>query len=411
MALEATESKDTKYPSPELIECPYPFFDRVREDEPVRYDADSGVYQLFGHEDIMFVLRHGEIFPHTGRDTGGGISYEGVPMISATAPPEHTAMRRLAFGPFKPGRLKSYEPMIHDFVTRLIDGFVARDEVEFVSEFAIPLPALVTCRLMGFPETGPDFDFIVDKMSMKSSDKPGVSDQGLGLGEGGHRRRRRDGIHEYMHDALAERHAQPGDDILSELVHAQMERDGELNLPYLVTICTELLSGGVVTTAQMMVNALLLLLEHPDQMARVRQDHALIPWVFEETLRVESPVQSLTRICVSDCEVGGVRVPAGSTVLMVFGSANRDPHRFSEPQHFDIDRSRDQLKVHFGFGYGRHFCLGAPLARREGALAFRELFTRLEDIRLAPDKNDFTHIASTHFRALRSLDLEFTPTP
>jgi cytochrome P450 len=407
MALDAAEQ--TAYPSPELIECPYPFFDRVRASEPVRYDVESGVYQLFDHEDIMFVLRHGEIFPHTGRDTGGGISYEGVPMISATGPPEHTAMRRLAFGPFKPGRLNSYEPMIENFVTQLIDGFIDRGEIEFVSEFAIPLPALVTCRLMGFPESGPDFDFIVDRMSMKSSDKPGVSDQGLGLGEDGHRRRRRDGIHEYMHDALVERHAQPGDDILSELVQAQVARDGELNLPYLVTICTELLSGGVVTTAQMMVNALLLVLEHPEQLARVRADHSLIPWMFEETLRVESPVQSLTRVCVADCELSGVKIPAGSTVLMVFGSANRDPQRFPHPDRFDIDRPRDQLKVHFGFGYGRHFCLGAPLARREGDLAFQQLFTRMGEIRLADGKNDFKHIASTHFRALRSLHLTFEP--
>jgi cytochrome P450 len=405
MALDAVE--ETQYPSPELIECPYPFFDRIREAEPVRYDAGSGVYQLFRHEDIMFVLRNGDIFPHTGQDTGGGISYEGVPMISATAPPEHTGMRRLAFGPFKPGRLKSYEPMIHDFVVQLIDSFRDRGEVEFVSEFAIPLPALVTCRLMGFPESGPDYDFIVDRMSMKSSDKPGVSDQGLGLGPDGHRRRRRDGIHEYMHDALVERHASPGDDILSELVQTQVARDGELNLPYLVTICTELLSGGVVTTAQMMVNALLLVLRNPDQLARVRSDHDMIPWMFEEALRVESPVQSLTRICVADCELSGVKIPAGAKVLMVFGSANRDPKRFSQPERFDVDRGRDELKVHFGFGYGRHFCLGAPLARREGELAFRQLFTTLGDIRLAENKNDFAHIASTHFRALRSLHLEF----
>jgi cytochrome P450 len=407
MTTEAVDSAREKYPSAELIECPYPFFDRVRRQQPVRLDPETGLYQLFGHEEIMFVLRHGELFPHTGEDTASGISYEGVPMISATGPPEHTAMRRLAFGPFKPGRLKSYEPMIGAFAEQLIDRFIDRGEVELVEEFAIPLPALVTCRLMGFPEDGPDFDFIVDKMSMKSSDKPGVTDQGLGLGENGHRGRRRDGIHEYMHHALVERHKQPGDDILSELVHAQVGRDGTLNLPYLVTICTELLSGGVVTTAQMMVNAMMLLLEHPEQMAKVRADYTLIPWMFEEALRVESPVQSLTRICVADCELGGVEIPAGSKVLMVFGSANRDPSRFPDPERFDVDRSRDQLKVHFGFGHGRHFCLGAPLARREGETAFQQLFTRLGEVRLAKGKNDFTHIASTHFRALRALHLEF----
>jgi cytochrome P450 len=175
----------------------------------------------------------------------------------------------------------------------------------------------------------------------------------------------------------------------------------------LVTICTELLSGGVVTTAQMMVNAMLLLLENPEQMAPVRADFSLIPWMFEEALRVESPVQSLTRVCVADCEIGGVKIPAGAKVLMVFGSANRDPERFPYADTFDVSRPHDQLKAHFGFGSGRHFCLGAPLARREGEIAFQHLFGRLGQIRLAEGRNDFRHIASTHFRALRSLYLEF----
>ncbi len=401
------DTAGVKYPSPELIECPYPAFDRLREEQPVRFDPETGTYQLFRHEDIMFVLRHGEIFPHTGADSATGISYEGVPMISAVGPPEHTAMRRLAFGPFKPGRLRSYEPMIAAFADQLIDRFIDRGHVELVDEFAIPLPALVTCRLMGFPEEGPDFDYIVDRMSMKGSDKPGVSDQGLGLEDSTVRRRRSDGIHDYMRDALLARYEHPGEDILSELVQAQVQRDGSLNLPYLVTICTELLSGGVVTTAQMMVNAMMLLLRNPKQMAQVRADYSLIPWMFEEALRLESPVQSLTRISVADCELSGVEIPAGSKVLMVFGSANRDPHRFPEPQSFDVNRTRNELKVHFGFGYGRHFCLGAPLARREGEIAFRSLFDRVGEIRLPEGANDFKHIASVHFRALRELRIEF----
>jgi cytochrome P450 len=121
---------------------------------------------------------------------------------------------------------------------------------------------------------------------------------------------------------------------------------------------------------------------------------------------VESPVQSLTRLCVKECEVSGVKIPAGAKVLMVFGSANRDPDRFPDPERFDIDRPRNQLKVHFGFGYGLHFCVGAPLARVEGRIAFQHLLARTRNIRLAPGKNDFKHIASTHFRALRSLHLE-----
>ncbi len=400
-----------KYPSSELIECPYPHFDRMRAEAPVVEDPETGLFILYRHEDVFFVLQHPELFPHTGTDAyGDSISVGGVPMISAAAPPEHTEMRSLASRPLTPARLRSYEPMVADFSEQLIAAFVERGEVELAAEFAIPLPALVICRLMGFPESGPDFDFIVDRMSMRSSDHPGVTDQGLGIEQLGGRSRGLAGIHEYMREALQSRYEKPTDDILSELVHLQVRRDGELQLDYLDTICTELLSGGVVTTAQMMINAMLLLLENPEQMARVRADESRLARMFEESLRVESPVQSLTRLCVQDCEVGGVEIPAGRKVLMVFGSANRDPERFPAPERFDMDRPQNQLKVHFGFGYGLHFCVGAPLARLEGRIGFHHLFAHTKNIRLAPGKNDFKHIASTHFRALRSLHLEFDRT-
>jgi cytochrome P450 len=400
-------TEQQRYPSSELVECPYPFFDRVRDESPVQYDHESGMYLLFRHEDILFVLQHHEVFPHTGQNpNSGGISAGGVPMISATAPPEHTQMRSLAFTPFTPGRLKTYEPMIRAFADQLIDSFLGRGTLEFVGDFAIPLPALVICHLMGFPESGPDFEFIVDRMSMRSSDKPGITDQGIGSRDQGGPRTL-DDIHSYMRRALEQRFLNPTNDILSELIQLQIKRDGEFRLNYLLTICTELLSGGVVTTAQMMANALLLLIQHPEQMAKVQAEHSSISWMFEEALRVESPVQSLTRICVQDCTVGGVAIPAGARILMVFGSANRDPQRFPDPERFDVDRARDQLKVHFGFGYGLHFCLGAPLARLEGDISFKRMFERVANLRLAPAKNDFAHIASTHFRALRALHLEF----
>lgn len=401
MPHSAAPATESRYPSTDLIECPFPHFDRAREERPVEFDEGSQIYVVYRHEDITFVLGHPEIFPHQPVHDNG-IMFGGVPLISSVGPPEHTAMRRLAFEPLKPGRLKSYEPVIAEISDSLIDAFQEHDSVDFVEQFAIPLPARVVCRLMDFPEEGPDFEFIVESLSMKSADRPGTSDVGIGFDRGA----KRTGIHDYIRDALEERHANPGNDILTEILQTQIARDGSLNLPLLMTICTELAAGGVITTAQMMVNALMLLLAHPDQMARVRADHKLIPWVLEESLRLESPVQSEPRISVADATVGGVHVPAGSTVLLVLGSGNRDPERFTEADRFDIDRPRDQIKAHLGFGYGMHFCLGAPLARLEGTIGFRRLFDRLAEIRLA-EGNDFAHIASTHFRALRSLHIDF----
>jgi len=393
---------ESRYPSTELIECPYPHFDWAREESPIYFDEATQMYVVYRHEDIMFVLSHPEVFPHQPVHDNG-IMFGDVPLISSVGAPEHTAMRRLAFEPLKPGRLKSYEPLIAEISDSLIDAFVAQGSVEFVEQFAIPLPARVICRLMDFPEQGPDFQLIVDSLSMKSADRPGTSDVGIGFDRGA----KRTGIHDFIRDALERRQNDPGDDILTQILQTQIERDGSLNLPLLMTICTELAAGGVITTAQMMVNALMLLLQYPEQMAKVRADHKLIPWVLEESLRLESPVQSEPRISVADATVGGMKVPAGSTLLLVLGSGNRDPERFTEPERFDVDRPRAQIKAHLGFGYGMHFCLGAPLARLEGTIGFQRLFDRLGEIRLEPDTNDFVHIASTHFRALRSLHINF----
>lgn len=396
-----SKSSDARYPSPELVECPYPFFDQVREEAPVRFDEATQTFQVFRHEDAMFVLRHDEIFPHQPVKDNG-ITFGGVPMISAVGPPEHEAMRKFAFEPFKPARLKSYAPMIGAMCDLLIDRFIGSGRCELVEDFAIPLPTLVICHLMGLPEEGPEFDFIIDRLSLRSADKPGKTDVGLGIN-----RYQGSGIHEYIRDVVTQRYEEPGDDILSELVGIQVKRDGSLNLPYLTTICTELAAGGVVTTAQMIASAMMLLLRNPEQLAKMRSDDSLILPALEETLRAESVVQSEPRVSVADCEVGGVHIPAGSTVLVVIGSANRDPERFPQPECFDVGRPRSQLKVHFGFGYGLHTCLGAPLARLEGEISLRHLFDRLGEIRLADGKNDFAHIASTHFRALRELHLEF----
>ena len=402
MQESTTPALDTRYPSTELIECPYPHFDRAREETPVYFEESTQMFVVYRHEDIMFVLSHPEVFPHQPINDNG-IMFGDVPLISSVGPPEHTAMRRLAFEPLKPERLKSYEPLIAEISDSLIDAFIAEGSLEFVEQFAIPLPARVICRLMDFPEEGPDFQLIVDSLSMKSADKPGTSDVGIGFDRGA----KRTGIHDFIRDALESRQTNPGDDILSQILQTQIARDGSLNMPLLMTICTELAAGGVITTAQMMGNALMLLLQHQEQMAKVRADHKLIPWVLEESLRLEAPVQSEPRISVSDATVGGVDIPAGSTVLVVLGSGNRDPERFTEPERFDVDRSRDQIKAHLGFGYGMHFCLGAPLARLEGTIGFRRLFDRLGEIRLAPGRNDFAHIASTHFRALRWLQIDF----
>lgn len=388
------------YPSPELLECPFPFFEHARENSPVYQDPATGMYLVFRHEDIAFALQNDHIF----QAINGSIGYQGTLMVSATCPPEHKSIRALAYRPFTPARLRSYESLVATYTDELIDRFAGAGEVELVDAFAIPLPGLVICRLMGFPTDGEEFETILDRMSMRSTDArhrvlesvstPTPIASGI------------EGMHEYMRSQLLERQAHPGEDVLSEIV----TRSDGLDLPRLVTICTELLAGGLLTTAQMIANGMLLLLQHPDQMEKVlAQPAQRIPWLLEETLRLESPVQSRERVTTEDVELSGVRIPAGSPVMLIHASGNRDPRRFTEAERFDVDRPRKQLKQHFGFGLGRHFCLGAPLARMEGTIAFTRLFDRLQNIRLAESKNDLRHIDFAHFRAVRQLHLVFDP--
>jgi cytochrome P450 len=393
---------EQQYPSAALLECPYPFFDHARDQKPVYQDPATGIFLVFRHEDIAFALRHDEIFS----GVNGRIGYGGALMISATDPPEHKMIRDLAYRPFTPARLRSYEPLVTRYATELIDGFAGSGHVELVNDFAIPLPGRVICSLMGLPTEGERFELILDRMSMRSTDKSHrqlVTVDGGAASEGGTA-----SMHAEMRAGILARYEEPSDDILSELVAHHVEQNGSLDLALMVTISTELLAGGLLTTAQMIANGLLLLLQTPSEMEKVLGDPAgTIPWMLEETLRMESPVQSRERITTEAVELGGVTIPAGSAVLLIHASGNRDPGRFEDAAAFRVDRSRRELKQHFGFGLGRHFCLGAPLARMEGVIAFHELFSRLSHIRLAESGNDFTHIDFTHFRAVRELHLEF----
>jgi cytochrome P450 len=215
------------------------------------------------------------------------------------------------------------------------------------------------------------------------------------------------GLVEYFEQKVRDRLENPGDDIISELIRLQIEEDGAANVPYLTVIATELMVGGAGTTGLMIVNAMWLLLEHPDQLELVRSDFSLIPAMLEESLRVESVIQDRERIAAVDTELGGVAIPAGARLRLVLGSGNRDDRVFADADRFDVTRRHTELKKHFGFGYGIHFCLGAPLARMEGQVAFEQVFRRLANLRFAPGKNDFAHVASTHFRGFPQLHVAF----
>lgn len=396
----------TQYPSLELAECPYPFYELLHSEAPVYRIPGSNEYLVSRHEDVLYVLAHPELFSNAAVRGSGPISGEGArsrASMIASDPPEHKPKRILGSRGFTPGRLRAYEPTIEAIADQLIDGFAERGSAEFVAEFATPLPILVFCALF-FGDQREDFERFRRWALIEGSGLRYLPEERQQAA-----RERGEGRTEYLTQAILSRHESPRDDVLSEMIQMQVERDGDLDLAYLVSEAGLLLSGGFVTTAHMLASAMQLLLEHPEEMDKVRSDRTRIKAMLEEALRVESPVQWQHRGVVADTEIAGVPIPAGSVVLVVLGAANRDAAKFACHELFDVDR--DDASKHVAFGYGTHFCLGAPLARLEGRIAFERLFSRLGELRLAQPATEIRHLESTIFRGPKTLPIEFDVLP
>ncbi len=412
-----TALADFAFPSEDITRCPFPFYAALRSESPVFRDPAGGGYFVSRRKDILQVLQHPEIFsnqgyrgdPRLGDDPRVILGIEepdlpGCPIttpfnMSMSDPPEHTVKRRAAAGLVSRERLERAEEDVRAIAHGLIDAFIDRGSVEFRSEFAAPMALLTICQLAGFPrEDGDIFRSWV----------LGSTHARLFMDESGLSTLQHDTVEQldYCRRLILERHANPCGDFLSEYIAAAVERDGGLNLPYLVSEVRLMLLGGNETTQRLMTSTMLLLVRHPAVLERIRADRSLVPVTLEEALRVESPTQWVSRLCVVDTELGGVPIPAGSFVLMLFGSANRD-ETWEEPDAFDIDRP-DVQKYQMAFGGGAHRCIGAPIARFEARIALNAILDRLDAIRLAPhEPHEIENIDSLQKRVPKTLPLLF----
>jgi cytochrome P450 len=391
---------ETRYPSIEQAECPYPLYEDLRHEGPVVRLETTGDYLVSRHKDVAEALRDTETFSNDVGATNPRANAHGYLSMLNSDPPAHAAKRKLAFEPFKPGRLKAQTAMVEEVVTTLIDRFIAKGSADLNEEFAVPVPIMVTSRLMGLPEE--DYDQIVSWCSLEASGTIYLPEE----------RRAAEIVKdsamvEYVRKQLHLRHANPTDDILSELIQGQIARDGEYDEAVLMAEGANLLLGGIVTTAHLIGSAIHLLLQSPEEMAATRADHSRIPSLLEEALRVESPVQWRPRRATKDTEIDGVAIPKGSRVLLILGSANRDEQCFHAAEAFDPERKN--VKRHMAFGLGAHFCLGAPLARLEGKIALEQLLPRVDDIKLTTDPASVTHLPSMVFRGPTALPATFRP--
>ncbi|MGW2024970.1 cytochrome P450 [Streptomyces decoyicus] len=362
---------------------PYPLYAELREAGVAR--QEDGSYLVGTYHDVEALLHDPRISSDRRKRTvPDEIAEEGLPpAFIGLDDPEHHRLRGLAMRSFGPPHTPDRIDGMHEEITRivkdLIGSFQGKERIDVVDDFAYPLPVTVICRLLGVPiEDEPRFrewsDAIVAGIDPTPGEDP--SERPRAAAEA----RKAMGL--YLGELAEKRRAHPSDDMLSAFVSGDSS-EGQLTPLEIMTTSVLLLIAGHETTVNLITNGMLTLLRHPDELARLRAEPALMPNAVEELLRYEPPVQMLPqRTPLADIEVAGVTIPQGAPLILLLASGNRDPLRFPDPDRFDPTRDDHQ---HLGFGSGVHSCFGAPLARLEAQIALHELIQYLDHPRLVED--------------------------
>ncbi len=356
-------------------EDPYPLYRYLLSAAPVQWNDLLGAWTVARYADVVFTLTD----PRFSADRVGlqPDAYVAKSML-VSDPPDHTRLRTLVQKAFTPRMIDQLRPRITTIVDDLLNATGASFDV--VQDLAYPLPVIVIAELLGVsPEDRETFkDW---SATLAASLDPLVSPELMD-----HATAARQALHTYLRGIIAERRRAPKGDLISALVAVE-ERGEVLTEPELVVMCSLLLVAGHETTVNLIGNGTLALLQHPDELNRLRQAPSLIGTAIEELLRFDAPVQMTGRIVMSDLEIGGQTIKQGDFVLPLLGAANHDPAQFTEPDKLDLARSPN---AHLAFGRGIHFCLGAPLARVEAQAAIGALLERYPALELngTPTRRD-----------------------
>ena len=374
---------------------PHPVLARLRAREPVHYDQVINRWVLTRADDIEQVLRDRSMSVDPRKANEGTFMriFERFGEFSMLFqdPPDHTRLRALVSKAFTARAVERLAPRIRAIIDELLGAVAGRDRFDVIEAFAGPLPVIVIAEMLGIdPADRHDFKRWSDAEAMSlnpllTEDERAVADQ---AGEE---------LHEYLRRVLAERRARPRDDLISAMMSVE-EAGDQLTDSEIESMCELLLAAGNVTTTDLIGNGLWVLLRHPDQHQKLRDDPSLIANAVEEMLRFESPVVQTARIPMRDLEIGGCPIRRGESVMMSLAAANRDPDRYREPDRFDVARTEIH---HQSFGGGAHFCLGAPLARLETQLAIAALLERFPRLRLADERLEWRALPT--FRGLSKL--------
>ena len=376
----------------EIDDNPHPIWKRMRTETPVYRNDRFDFWALSRFEDIEKASKDTATFSSTH---GTVLEMMGPGMIGSNQmifmdPPEHTMYRSLVSRAFTPRRMALLDDYVRDVCAELLDGLAGRSEFDYVQEFATQVPSMVISRLVGVPESEREEQREnIDTMFHIDPEQGMINDIAFMA---------RIRVHEYLMD-LVHRHRETpdefGDDMIKALLGAEVTgEDGELrslNDDELVQFTLLLYVAGTETVMRLLGNAAVVLAQHPEQRAELVADPSLIPNAVEELLRYEAPSPVNGRWVLKDVELHGTKIPAGSKVLLLTGSAGRDADAFSDADAFDIHRN---IKKHVTFGYGIHFCLGASLARTEGRIAIEETLKRLPNWEIVDGKTVRQHTST-----------------
>ncbi|MFI0736108.1 cytochrome P450 [Streptomyces sp. NPDC021225] len=374
---------------PSFVADPYPGYAALRAGGRAHYFEPSRQWLIPHYEDVRALLRDRRLgrtylhrFSHEefGR-TAPPPEHEPFHTLNGHGmldlePPDHTRLRRLVSKAFTPRMVERLAPTVARLADELVESFVAEGGGDLVAAVAEPLPVAVIAEMLGIPPA--------DRAPLRpwSADICGMFE--LNPGEETARRAVRASVEfsAYLRELIAARRRDPGEDLISGLVAAYDEGD-RLSEQEMISTCVLLLNAGHEATVNSTGNGWLSLFRNPGQLALLRSDpDALLPTAVDELLRYDTPLQLFERWVLDDIEVGGTVIPRGSEVAMLFGSANRDSARFTDPDRLDLSRTDNP---HFSFGGGIHYCLGAPLARLELAASFGALLRKAPGLRLVEE--------------------------
>jgi hypothetical protein len=385
--------------SPAFRANPYPHYAEMRRARPVCQVEPGGMWAVSRHEDVLFVLKNPELFSSQGFKLAWQPPWVGYNPLAnsvlAMDPPAHGRIRALVTQAFGPRAVARLEGLIRARAEELARAMPS--EVELIGAFALPLPAYVIGEMLGldsalhahFQRWGADLLSITPEPPSPE-----------------HAARVRGSIAEvtgYMRDVIEARRRALRDDLVSDLIRAQV--DGQsLSDTEIVDFSVALLFGGFETTTNLIGNTIVFLADHPDEMARLREEPEIVPRFVEEMIRYDGPSQSVPRIATADVTLGGVTIPKGALVLALVASASRDEARYPEPDRFDIERG---AQGGMQFGHGIHFCLGAALARMEGRAALSALTARFRRVERRTAEVEYNRTLTV--RGPARLWVRFTP--